>query len=91
MQGDDLVWTIPVLSGTFQLKYQVQVDDNDAANGVTLRNHITSAGSNCPPDPSVEGDDCTTEHHTPHYVLTKTSDPAQAVRRSTPARTSLHP
>ncbi|HET7734574.1 MAG TPA: SpaA isopeptide-forming pilin-related protein [Nocardioidaceae bacterium] len=73
--GDELRWTIPVLSGTLQLKYQVQVDDNDAANGVTLRNHITSEGSNCPPDPEVESADCTTEHHTPHYTLEKTSNP----------------
>ncbi|WP_203336884.1 DUF7927 domain-containing protein [Nocardioides limicola] len=65
--GDQLVWELPVLSGTETLTYQVLV--NDDAWGVTLVNVVTSDGA----EECIDG--CTTTHHTPHYLLHKSSVP----------------
>ena len=72
-----LTWDVGTLASTspVTLTYSVKVDAD--AVGVTLRNHVTGAGSSdCPPDPVVESPDCRTVHHTPAWTLLKTSDPA---------------
>ena len=75
LTGMTLTWDIPLLQGSKTLTYQVRV--NDGAYDVHLRNHVTGSGSgNCPPTPEVEDADCTTDHPTPDWQLTKTSDPA---------------
>ena len=71
--GTTLTWDIPSLSGIQTVVYTVRVDPG--AYGVTIGNAVTGSGSStCPPaDP---GEECSTSHPTPHYTLTKTSDPA---------------
>jgi fimbrial isopeptide formation D2 family protein/uncharacterized repeat protein (TIGR01451 family)/LPXTG-motif cell wall-anchored protein len=67
-----LVWYVGTLAGEEQMTYAVTVG---AADGATLRNHVTSPGSqNCPRDPKVEDPDCTTVHHTPEWTLDKSSE-----------------
>ncbi|MGZ4493255.1 MAG: DUF7927 domain-containing protein [Nocardioides sp.] len=67
-----MTWTVPTLHGTQTVSYQVRVDDG--AYGVTLKNLVTSPGSEqCP---ELAPDCHTTEHYTPAWSLTKTSDPA---------------
>lgn len=75
LTGTTLTWNIPLLQGTKTLTYQVRV--NEGAYDVHLRNHVTGNGSdNCPPTPAVEDADCTTDHPTPDWELTKVSNPA---------------
>ena len=71
-QTGRLTWSIPTLHGTQTVTYRVTVDAD--AYGRTLKNLVTSPGSaDCP----VATPDChTTEHYTPAWTLTKTSDPA---------------
>ena len=73
LTGTTLAWDIPSLADTETVSYTVQV--NPDAFGVTIGNVVTGEGSStCPPADPDEG--CTTTHFTPHYVLTKSSDPA---------------
>jgi len=68
--GTTMTWTIPILSDEETVRYTVRV--NDDAYGVTLTNVATGDGSTtCP----VGRTDCSTTHLTPHYVLSKSSDP----------------
>lgn len=82
LSGTTLTWDIPLLAGDETVTYQVTV--NDDAWDEHLRNVVTAPGANpCPPSTPVAPlmsmgvpDDCrTTEHFTPHYTLTKVSDP----------------
>lgn len=87
LTGMTLAWTIPQLSGSQTVTYQVKV--NAGASGVTLRNVITSPGSNpcvAPADQAAralaavpaaaDAPDCTTTtHDTPAWRMVKSSDP----------------
>ena len=66
-----MTWSIPLLHGTETVTYQVVV--NEGAYGVTLRNLVTSPGSD--PCPAEDPDCTTTEHFTPAWSLTKASEP----------------
>ncbi|GAA3617795.1 hypothetical protein GCM10022236_20030 [Microlunatus ginsengisoli] len=71
--GTTMTWSIPLLSSTATVTYQVRV--NAGAFGVTLANAVTSEQSvQCPPQ--SPGPECRTTHVTPHFTLSKTSDPA---------------
>ncbi|QTV79201.1 DUF5979 domain-containing protein [Microbacterium sp. NIBRBAC000506063] len=71
VSGDALVWTIGrVSAGTpLTLTYAVTVDPGQW--GVELRNSVTTTGEN----PPSECPDCTTEHYTPAWEISKTADP----------------
>ena len=89
ISGDQLTWTIPVLSDEETVSYQVRV--NDGAYGVRLTNVVTSEGSEtCAPPGGLAARiigrlalalqepeaDCSTTHVTPLWTLDKTSNPA---------------
>lgn len=64
-----LVWEVGTLTDSAEMTYEVEVG---GADGATLRNHVTSPGSqNCPP--GSDDPDCTTVHHTPEWTLDKSS------------------
>ena len=68
--GTTLTWTIPTLQPDASATLVYTVTVNDDAYNVTIGNVATPGpGGEC-----VE--ECETEHLTPHYVLSKTSDPA---------------
>ncbi len=70
--GTTLTWNIPSLGGTETVTYTVRVDAD--AYGVRVGNLVTGEGSDtCPP--ANPGGECKTTHVTPHYTLTKVSDP----------------
>jgi fimbrial isopeptide formation D2 family protein/uncharacterized repeat protein (TIGR01451 family) len=71
LTGTTMTWTIPSLGGIETVTYTVRV--NDGAYGVRIGNVATGAGSTTGPTGS---ENCTTTQVTPHYTLTKTSDPA---------------
>ena len=72
LTGTTLTWDIPTLADTETVSYTVRV--NPEAFGVTIGNVVTGEGSStCPPADPDEG--CATTHVTPHYVLTKSSNP----------------
>ena len=71
MTGTTLSWTVPTLQPgeNATLSYTVQV--NPGAYDASLGNVATPGpGGEC-----VQPTDCTTTHPTPHYTLTKASDP----------------
>ena len=71
VSGTTMTWQIPSLTGTQTVTYTVRVDAD--AYGVTIGNVATGEGSDtCPPTSTR----CSTTHHTPHYTLAKSSDPA---------------
>jgi uncharacterized repeat protein (TIGR01451 family)/fimbrial isopeptide formation D2 family protein len=66
--GNDLAWTITNFGGPLVLTYKVKV--NADAWGVTVANVLT-----VPPGGTCDGT-CTTDNPTPHFTITKSSDPA---------------
>ena len=73
LAGTTLTWAVPTLQpGTSAtLSYEVTVDA-DAFNETLVNVATPGPGGECVAAPAV----CTTSHPTPHYVLTKSSDPA---------------
>ena len=71
VSGSTLTWDVPDIAkgGSLSVSYSVVVADG--AWGVTLRN-VATPGT---PGGSCSGH-CSTTHPTPHYTLSKTSDPA---------------
>lgn len=69
-----LVWKVGRVNAGAPITAKYMVSVNDDAFAATLRNAITTTGE-LPPEPCAE---CTTvtEHFTPGWKLTKTSDPA---------------
>lgn len=73
--GTDLVWTIPSLTATSTMTYQVTV--NDDALGVEIGNVVTATGSNPPGPCPTDTPECRETHHfTPEWTVEKVSDPA---------------
>ena len=73
LAGTTLTWVVPELDPgeVATLSYEVTVDA-DAFNETLVNVASPGAGGECVAAPAV----CTTSHPTPHYVLTKSSDPA---------------
>ena len=67
LDGTNLLWTITAFDKPLTLTYSVRVDAD--AFGVQLTNVLI-----VPPNASCDGS-CMTEHSTPCWTLTKTSDP----------------
>ncbi len=82
LSGTDLVWTIPALSATSTLTYQVTVDAD--AIGVTIGNVATGTGS-APPGscPDTEPNCHRTEHFTPAWTIAKSSNPPSGTEVAT--------
>ncbi len=74
VNGTTIEWNLPVIAadGVYTMTYTVLVDAD--AFKATLRNVVTSPGSqSCPP--GSDDPECVVIHHTPHWTLTKSSDP----------------
>ncbi len=71
--GTTLTWNVPeILAGGADATVSYTVTVNAGAYNKTLTNVVTPGpGGDC-----TTAADCTTDHFTPHYVLSKTSDPA---------------
>ena len=67
-----LTWTIPDIAPGSAVTVSYAVTVNAGAYNQTVRNVVTtsSPGGRC-----EEPADCTTEHFTPHYLVSKSSDP----------------
>ena len=77
LSGTTLTWTIPDLDPGESASVDYKVTVNADALGVTIGNVVTSGGD-VPPPTNCEADEpCgETEHYTPAWDLTKSSDPA---------------
>ena len=71
--GTTLTWNVPtILAGGADATVSYTVTVNAGAYNKTLTNVATPGpGGEC-----TTAADCTTDHFTPHYVLSKSSDPA---------------
>ena len=71
VSGSTLTWNVPDVARDDSASVSYSVVVADGAWGVTLENHATpeTPGGSCT-------EHCSTTHPTPHYTLSKTSDPA---------------